>query len=208
MRRQIITVSGLSGAVYGSRGVCPGLGGAVAGMCTLFLGLWYCPWSLHPSPGTVYVLYFCIYRKSYRHRDIQQGNHISHVFLIMCSPTGQWTCLRRGKTCSAHCSSPCTTRVQYWEWRRLCTSGRAFHFMHFPSGFDSPDIVQGAEELSVTDFNRPLLAIGWLKPLLGHPWPLPLCRDLLSQVHRQIFHPHLEQLALWAWSHTELSQCY
>lgn len=32
----------------------------------------------------------------------------------------------------------------------------------------------------------------------GRPWPLPLCRDLLSQAHGQIFHLHPERLALWA----------
>lgn len=35
--------------------------------------------------------------------------------------------------------------------------------------------------------------------LQGEPWPLPLRRDLLSQVGRQIFHPHLERVNLWAW---------
>ncbi|XP_053296886.1 uncharacterized protein LOC128456655 [Pleuronectes platessa] len=35
--------------------------------------------------------------------------------------------------------------------------------------------------------------------LHGHPWPLPLRRDLLSQACGQIFHPHPERLALWAW---------
>ena len=37
-------------------------------------------------------------------------------------------------------------------------------------------------------------------PLLhGEPWPLPLRRDLVSQARGQIFHPHPEHLALWAW---------
>ena len=35
--------------------------------------------------------------------------------------------------------------------------------------------------------------------LYDQPWPLPLRRDLLSQAHGEIFHPHPERLALWAW---------
>ncbi|XP_028275797.1 uncharacterized protein LOC114445053 [Parambassis ranga] len=35
--------------------------------------------------------------------------------------------------------------------------------------------------------------------LVGTPWQLPLCRDLLSQARGEIFHPHPERLALWAW---------
>ncbi len=35
--------------------------------------------------------------------------------------------------------------------------------------------------------------------LSDQPWPLPLCRDLLSQARGEIYHPHPEQLALWAW---------
>lgn len=35
--------------------------------------------------------------------------------------------------------------------------------------------------------------------LCGPPWPLPLRRDLLSQAQGEIFHPHPERLALWAW---------
>lgn len=37
-------------------------------------------------------------------------------------------------------------------------------------------------------------------PLLhSEPWPLPIRRDLLSQAKGEIFHPHPERLALWAW---------
>ena len=36
--------------------------------------------------------------------------------------------------------------------------------------------------------------------LHGQPWPLPLRRDLLSQARGEIFHPHPERMALWAWS--------
>ena len=35
--------------------------------------------------------------------------------------------------------------------------------------------------------------------LCAQPWPLPLRRDLLSQAHGEIFHPHPEIMALWAW---------
>lgn len=35
--------------------------------------------------------------------------------------------------------------------------------------------------------------------LSSPPWPLPLRRDLLSQARGEIFHPHPERLALWAW---------
>ncbi|XP_036007387.1 uncharacterized protein LOC118567149 [Fundulus heteroclitus] len=35
--------------------------------------------------------------------------------------------------------------------------------------------------------------------LWQEPWPLPARRDLLSQARGQIFHPHPERLALWAW---------
>lgn len=35
--------------------------------------------------------------------------------------------------------------------------------------------------------------------LCGCPWTLPLRRDLLTQANGQIFHPHLERLALRAW---------
>ena len=35
--------------------------------------------------------------------------------------------------------------------------------------------------------------------LCGQPWPLPLRRDLLTQAHGEIFHPHPERMALWAW---------
>ncbi|KAL2095574.1 hypothetical protein ACEWY4_007722 [Coilia grayii] len=43
----------------------------------------------------------------------------------------------------------------------------------------------------------------WLAEITGllyaQPWPLPLQRDLLSQAQGEIFHPHPERLALWAW---------
>ncbi|XP_049326792.1 uncharacterized protein LOC125787056 [Astyanax mexicanus] len=35
--------------------------------------------------------------------------------------------------------------------------------------------------------------------LAGQPWPLPLRRNLLSQANREIYHPHPDKLALWAW---------
>ena len=35
--------------------------------------------------------------------------------------------------------------------------------------------------------------------LSGQPWPLPLRRDLLSQARGEIYHPHPDQVALWAW---------
>ncbi|XP_038147769.1 uncharacterized protein LOC119787801 [Cyprinodon tularosa] len=35
--------------------------------------------------------------------------------------------------------------------------------------------------------------------LYGEPWRLPLRRDLLTQARGEIFHPHPERLALWAW---------
>ncbi|XP_056116181.1 uncharacterized protein LOC130092365 [Rhinichthys klamathensis goyatoka] len=35
--------------------------------------------------------------------------------------------------------------------------------------------------------------------LYEDPWSLPLRRDLLSQAGGEIFHPHPERLALWAW---------
>lgn len=35
--------------------------------------------------------------------------------------------------------------------------------------------------------------------LCSRPWPLPLRRDLVTQAHGEIFHPHPERLALWAW---------
>lgn len=35
--------------------------------------------------------------------------------------------------------------------------------------------------------------------LCCRPWPLPLRRDLVTQAHGEIFHPHPEHLALWAW---------
>lgn len=37
-------------------------------------------------------------------------------------------------------------------------------------------------------------------PLLyAQPWPLPLHMDLLSQADREIYHPHPDRMALWAW---------
>lgn len=38
-----------------------------------------------------------------------------------------------------------------------------------------------------------------IQMLYGVPWPLPLHRDLLTQARGEIFHPHPERLALWAW---------
>ena len=35
--------------------------------------------------------------------------------------------------------------------------------------------------------------------LAGEPWPLPVRRDLLSQAHGEIYHPHPDRVALWAW---------
>ena len=35
--------------------------------------------------------------------------------------------------------------------------------------------------------------------LCGRPWPLPTRRDLLTQARGEIFHPHPERMALWAW---------
>lgn len=35
--------------------------------------------------------------------------------------------------------------------------------------------------------------------LCGRPWPLPLRSDLVTQARGEIFHPHPERLALWAW---------
>ncbi|XP_041864797.1 uncharacterized protein LOC121654646 [Melanotaenia boesemani] len=35
--------------------------------------------------------------------------------------------------------------------------------------------------------------------LCSQPWPLPPRRDLLSQARGEIFHPHPERMALWAW---------
>lgn len=35
--------------------------------------------------------------------------------------------------------------------------------------------------------------------LVDEPWPLPIHRDLLSQARGEIYHPHPEQVALWAW---------
>ncbi|KAK5930500.1 hypothetical protein CgunFtcFv8_026728 [Champsocephalus gunnari] len=35
--------------------------------------------------------------------------------------------------------------------------------------------------------------------LCGQPWQLPLHRGILSQAGGEIFHPHPERLALWAW---------
>ncbi|XP_060750593.1 uncharacterized protein LOC132862550 [Tachysurus vachellii] len=35
--------------------------------------------------------------------------------------------------------------------------------------------------------------------LSGQPWPLPPRRDLLSQAGGEIYHPHPDMLALWAW---------
>lgn len=35
--------------------------------------------------------------------------------------------------------------------------------------------------------------------LCERPWPLPLRRDLVTQARGEIFHPHPERLALWAW---------
>ncbi|KAK0156161.1 hypothetical protein N1851_000559 [Merluccius polli] len=34
--------------------------------------------------------------------------------------------------------------------------------------------------------------------LCSLPWPLPLHRDLLTQAHGEIFHPHPDHMALWA----------
>ncbi|KAK7884107.1 hypothetical protein WMY93_027230 [Mugilogobius chulae] len=53
-----------------------------------------------------------------------------------------------------------------------------------------------------------LIAPRWLsKPwmaeivqlLWDEPWPLPLRRDLLSQAGGEIYHPHPDRVALWAW---------
>ncbi|CAL9694240.1 unnamed protein product [Knipowitschia caucasica] len=35
--------------------------------------------------------------------------------------------------------------------------------------------------------------------LWDNPWPLPLRRDLLCQAGGEIFHPHPDRVALWAW---------
>lgn len=35
--------------------------------------------------------------------------------------------------------------------------------------------------------------------LCNRPWPLPLRSDLVTQARGEIFHPHPERLALWAW---------
>lgn len=35
--------------------------------------------------------------------------------------------------------------------------------------------------------------------LTGEPWPLPIRRDLLSQAGGEIYHPHPDRIALWAW---------
>ena len=35
--------------------------------------------------------------------------------------------------------------------------------------------------------------------LCAQPWQLPARRDLLSQAQGEIFHPHPERMALWAW---------
>ncbi|XP_074467365.1 uncharacterized protein LOC141752970 [Sebastes fasciatus] len=35
--------------------------------------------------------------------------------------------------------------------------------------------------------------------LVGEPWPLPIRRDLLSQARGEIYHPHPDRMALWAW---------
>ncbi|KAL6467752.1 hypothetical protein MHYP_G00234290 [Metynnis hypsauchen] len=35
--------------------------------------------------------------------------------------------------------------------------------------------------------------------LAGQPWPLPPRRDLLSQAGGEIYHPHPDSMALWAW---------
>lgn len=35
--------------------------------------------------------------------------------------------------------------------------------------------------------------------LSGQPWPLPVRRDLLSQAGGEVFHPHPDRVALWAW---------
>lgn len=35
--------------------------------------------------------------------------------------------------------------------------------------------------------------------LAGKPWPLSIHRDLLSQVHGEIYHLHPDRIALWAW---------
>ncbi len=40
----------------------------------------------------------------------------------------------------------------------------------------------------------------WLTEIIqllpDRPWPLPLCRDLLSQAHKDIFHPLMDKVAL------------
>ena len=35
--------------------------------------------------------------------------------------------------------------------------------------------------------------------LTNEPWPLPIRRDLLSQAGGEIYHPHPDRIALWAW---------
>ncbi|XP_034564504.1 uncharacterized protein LOC117830473 [Notolabrus celidotus] len=35
--------------------------------------------------------------------------------------------------------------------------------------------------------------------LADEPWPLPIRRDLLTQAHGEIYHPHPDRIALWAW---------
>ena len=62
----------------------------------------------------------------------------------------------------------------------------------------------------VRAFNHKLILIAphwpaqhWLaeifQMLCAQPWELPLRRDLLSQGAGTVFHPHPEQLQLWAW---------
>ncbi|XP_038153414.1 uncharacterized protein LOC119791417 [Cyprinodon tularosa] len=38
-----------------------------------------------------------------------------------------------------------------------------------------------------------------IQVLSAEPWPLPVRRDLLSQAQGEIYHPHPDHLALWAW---------
>ncbi|XP_034567334.1 uncharacterized protein LOC117832353 [Notolabrus celidotus] len=35
--------------------------------------------------------------------------------------------------------------------------------------------------------------------LADEPWPLPIRRDILTQAHGEIYHPHPDRIALWAW---------
>ncbi|KAL7864410.1 hypothetical protein AOLI_G00158300 [Acnodon oligacanthus] len=69
-----------------------------------------------------------------------------------------------------------------------------------PLSLISPTLVSVRDQ-GLSNSNSSTLAVQALgvQILAGQPWPLPPRRDLLSQADGEIYHPHPDSMALWAW---------